>query len=183
MAPGGVIGRQRSRRAFEPIRAERSSNGSWRSHPALLAKSSPHFNPLRAFRFLLPLHSSLSSLGLGFLLPRGYFRRFSCCSAGLLRTPYGSPTVKRRVTLRVQVFLEIFYWLALTFAKAPDPFGSRGRWPWRALRWCVPPWPGCTFTAVVQNNDSRGRHHSSSFGRDAGETCARVSFKPEWTQS
>ena len=41
--------------------------------------------------------------------------------------PNGSAciTVIRRITLRVQVFLEFFYWLALTFAKAPDP--SRGR--------------------------------------------------------
>ena len=40
--------------------------------------------------------------------------------------PYGSAGITgiRRITLRVQVFLD-FYWLALTFAKAPDP--SRGR--------------------------------------------------------
>ena len=29
------------------------------------------------------------------------------------------------MTLRVHVFLEIFYWLALTFAKAPGPFGEQ----------------------------------------------------------
>ena len=28
-----------------------------------------------------------------------------------------------------------------------------------------------------------GRRHSSSCGRDARETCARVSFKPEWALS
>ena len=33
--------------------------------------------------------------------------------------------------------------------------------------------------AGVQNDGSRGRHHSSFSGRDAGETCTRVSFKPE----
>ena len=50
----------------------------------------------------------------------------------------------RRMTLRVQVFLEIFYWLSLKFSKAPDPLrGVEGRWPWR---W----WPGCTFTAYIR---------------------------------
>ena len=50
----------------------------------------------RAFRLLLPLLSFLSSfvspllpLGLGFLLPRGYFRRLSCFCAGLPCTTYG----------------------------------------------------------------------------------------------
>ena len=50
--------------------------------------------------------------------------------------PNGSAgiTVIRRSTLRVQVFLEFFYWLALTFAKAPDPSkGVEGRWPCRIL--------------------------------------------------
>ena len=41
-------------------------------------------------------------------------------------------------------------------------------------------WPGCTFAAVVQNKGSHERHHPSSSGRDAGETCTRVSFKPGW---
>ena len=41
--------------------------------------------------------------------------------------PYGSAriTVMRRITLRVQVFIEFFYWLALTFAKALDPRSRR----------------------------------------------------------
>ena len=42
-------------------------------------------------------------------------------------------------------------------------------------------WPGC-FCAAVQGDGSRGRHHSSSRGRDIGETCTRVSFKPEWAE-
>ena len=48
---------------------------------------------------------------------------------------YGSAgiTVMRRITSRVQVFIEFFHWLALTFAKALDP-RSRGdgcnqNWP------------------------------------------------------
>ena len=40
----------------------------------------------------------------------------------------------------------------------------------------------CT-AECVQNDGFRGRHHSSSLGRDAGETSARVSFEPEWAQS
>ena len=33
---------------------------------------------------------------------------------------------------------------ALNYTKAPGPSGDRGEWPWRALRWCAPRWPGCT---------------------------------------
>ena len=36
-----------------------------------------------------------------------------------------------------------------------------------------------TTAAAVQNDGFRGRHHPSSYGRDAGEAYARVSFKPE----
>ena len=39
MAPGGVIAHQRGRRALQLIRAECSSNGSWRSHSALAESS------------------------------------------------------------------------------------------------------------------------------------------------
>ena len=39
MAPGGLIAHSRSRRALQLIRAERSPNGSWRSHPALAESS------------------------------------------------------------------------------------------------------------------------------------------------
>ena len=55
--------------------------------------------------------SPLLPLGLGLLLVRGYVRRPMYCRMGLLV---------------LQVFLEFFYWLALTFAKAPDPSGGRG---------------------------------------------------------
>ena len=33
--------------------------------------------------------------------------------------------------------------------------------------------------ATVRNGDARGRHLPSSYGRDAGDAYARVSFKPE----
>ena len=50
----------------------------------------------------------------------------------------------RRMTLRVQVFLEFFYWLSLKFSKAPGPlWGVEGRWPWR---W----WPGCMFQQYIR---------------------------------
>ena len=39
MAPGGLFSHWRSRRALQLIRAECSSNGSWRSHPALAESS------------------------------------------------------------------------------------------------------------------------------------------------
>ena len=60
--------------------------------------------------------------------------------------PYWSPgiTALHRMTVRVFVFIDFVYWLTLTFTKAPGPSGDRGRWPWRALRWCAPRWPGCT---------------------------------------
>ena len=52
--------------------------------------------------------------------------------------------VVRRMTLRVQVFLEFFYWLSLKFSKAPGPlWGVEGRWPWR---W----WPGCMFQQYIR---------------------------------
>ena len=37
--------------------------------------------------------------------------------------------------------------------------------------------------AYVLHDGSRGRLLPSSFGRDAGETCAQVSFKLEWATS
>ena len=39
--------------------------------------------------YLSSFVSPLLPLGLGFFLPRGYFRRLSCYSAGLLCMPYG----------------------------------------------------------------------------------------------
>ena len=44
-------------------------------------------------------------------------------------------SLKGASDVRVLVFVNFAYWLALTFAKALGPFGGRGRWPWRALRW------------------------------------------------
>ena len=69
------------------------------------------------------------------------------CRGGIVQLPYWSAviTALRRMTLRVFVFLDFVYWLALTFAKAPGPFGSRGECQWRALRWCVPCWFGCRY--------------------------------------
>ena len=70
--------------------------------------------------------------------------------------PNGSAgiTVIRRVTLRVQVFLE-FYWLALTFAKAPDPSGGRGEvamsHPRCARLFFLTASPARTFLLVVQS--------------------------------
>ena len=107
MAPGGVI-------------------AHWRSHRALELTVAP---TLRAFRLLMLLLSYFILLRLA--TPA---LRLGVIAGSWLRSeanvlPYGSAgfTVVRRITLRVQVFLEFFYWLALTFAKAPDPFrGSRG---------------------------------------------------------
>ena len=65
--------------------------------------------------------SPLLPFGLGLLLVRGYVRRPMYCRMGLLVLQF-----IRRFTLRAQVFLEFNYWLALTFAKAPDPSGGRG---------------------------------------------------------
>ena len=47
--------------------------------------------------------------------------------------------------VRVLVFVNFANRLTLKFTKAPGPSGDRGGWPWRALRWCAPRWPGCTF--------------------------------------
>ena len=91
---------------------------------------------------------------------------------------YGASPARVRVLLRVilkYVATDIF-----DYSNSSGPSGDRGRWPWCALRWCVPPWLGSTFAPHVQNNGSRGRHHSSSCGRDVGRTSAWVSFKPEW---
>ena len=78
---------------------------------------------------------------------------------------------------RLHVFLTFAYWLALSFAKVPGPSGNRGRWPWRMTYAAV----GLAARCVCRCTEwwSRGRHHSSSCGRDAGETLVRVSFKPE----
>ena len=71
--------------------------------------------------------------------------------------PNGSAgvTVIRRIALRVQVFLEFFCWLALTFAKAPDPSGGRGEMAMSHPR-CAPSSsctasPARTLLLVVQS--------------------------------
>ena len=119
-----------------------------------------------------PMYSSKSPRALlrslSSLLPVSSWPSFPL---GMRISVNGASGVRVRVWLRV--ILKYVVADALNYAKAPDPFGGRGRWPWRALRWCVPPWPGCTFAADVQNKGSRGRHHSSS-------SCIWVSFKPEW---
>ena len=95
----------------------------------VVAHSGPHFH------FLFDLPSSRHSCPLawvsGWLVATfGGFRvAVLVCNVRMFTyCRMGSPgiTVIRRMTLRVQVFLEIFYWLALTFAKAPGTFGSRG---------------------------------------------------------
>ena len=130
MAPSGVIAHWRSYRALEPT--------------------------FHLSSFVSPL----LPLGLGFLLPRGYFQRLSCCCAGLLCTPYG------------------FAWFC---SETPYVRGSREMAMARASLG-VPSWPDCTFTAVVQINGSRGLHHSSSLEGRRRDTCSGV-FKPEWAQS
>ena len=70
---------------------------------------------------------------------------------------------------------------AIAFLKRTLSLCGRGEWPWRTSG-CVAGLAACC-AAAVQNDGSRGRHLSSSFGRDVGETYARVSFTPEWAQS
>ena len=77
----------------------------------------------------------------------------------------------------LHVFLEFACWLVLSFAKAPGPSRNRGGWPWRMTYAAVGLAARCVCVGV-QNDGFRGRHHSSSCGRDAGETLVLVSFKP-----
>ena len=119
-----------------------------------------------------PLGRRLSQLRLGF----AWYYSF---------TPY--------MRLRVLVLFEVFYWLALTFAKAPGPTGDRGGWPWRALRWCAPRWPGCTSFCQVPVQfavlelpattvgEWRRRHSLRRHKAGPGPQLSTwVSFKPEW---
>ena len=86
----------------------------------LLSESSrtrAHISTLfRAFRLLMPLLSALSSFA-STLLPLGL--GFSL--------PRG---YVRRCTF--------------SLTSSASSWSSEGRWPWRTLRWCVPPWPGYT---------------------------------------
>ena len=108
--------------------------------------------------------------------------------------PYWSPgfTALHRMTLRVFVFIDFVYWLTLTFTKAPGPSGDRGGWPWRALRWCAPRWPGCTssrqvpvqFAVPGAAGHNRWRVAETPLsaktqGRTRAAAFNRVSFKPE----
>ena len=89
-------------RQVDSIRAESSSNGSWRCHRAL-PESLRNRAPLRSTRQLHPrcehfaftcfsylilssFVSPLLPLGLGLLLVRGYVRRLMYCRIGLLRS-------------------------------------------------------------------------------------------------
>ena len=62
----------------------------------------------------------LGPLGLGFLLARGNVRRLMYCWLSGI-------TVICRLTLRVQVFIEIVYWTSLKFAITPGLSGGRGK--------------------------------------------------------
>ena len=108
-----------------------------------IAHSRPRLRPRASVLSLSSFVSPLRPLGLGFLLARGNVRCLTYCCFGL-------PGIAdiRRMTLRVHVFLDFAYRPILKFGSAPDPFGGRGGWPWRALRWLVPPWPGCTYCSM-----------------------------------
>ena len=122
------------------IRAERSSNGSeiavagltphkseLSAHQMAPAGAIPHPSPhflqsdsgASAVLFVL-LRLATPALRLGFLLARGNVRRLMYCWLSGI-------TVICRMTLRVQVFIEIVYWTSLKFAIAPWPlWRSRG---------------------------------------------------------
>ena len=57
-----------------------------------------------------------------------FVRDFACTNTGM-----------------IHVFLMFVATNALNYAKAPGPSEDRGGWPWRAIPWCVPPCPGCTY--------------------------------------
>ena len=123
------------------------------------------------FKFLLFLPSSL----------------FALLPLGMRISMHGATGV------RVRVFVKFAYWLSLKFPRAPDSHrGSRGGWPWRAPRWCVPHWPGCTsFSQVpVQLAVSGAAGHNrwgvaetplpaKTQGRNRDAVFNVVSFKPE----
>ena len=94
----------------------------------------PHLRP-RAF--LLSFSSSVSQL---LPLGSGVLAASWLLSEARHMASLGI-AVKRRMTLRVHVFLDFAYCLILNFGSAPDPFGGRGRWPW--LRLLVVHVPSC----------------------------------------
>ena len=138
-----------------------------------------------------PMYSSMSPRALlrslSSLLPVSSWPSFPL---GMRISVNGASGARVRVWLRV--ILKYVVAGALNYAKAPDPFGGRGRWPWRALRWCVPPWPGCTsFRQVpVQHAVPGAAGHNrwgvaetplpaKTQGRTRVAVFNRVSFKPE----
>ena len=100
----------------------------------LIASSVPSYNSGSTLLLLVTSHSSYG------LIAGSWLR----LEASVL--PYWPAVISsiRRMTSRVQVFLEFFYWLSLKFAKAPGPLcGVEGRRPWR---W----WPGCMFQQYIR---------------------------------
>ena len=141
--------RLRTRLGIQIVPASGSSSklSSHQTAPAgAIARSGPHFHQALFLSFLSSFVSPLLPSGLGFFLPRGHFRRLSCYSAGLLCVPYGFAWYYSysRTTLRVFVFLDFVYWLALTFANAPGPLqGPRGMAMARASLVRSPPGLAC----------------------------------------
>ena len=116
------------------------------------------------------LSRSLSSL-----LPVSLWPPFQL---GMRFSLYGASSVWVRASLRV--ILKYVATDALNYAKAPGPSGDRGEFLWRALRWCVPPWPGCTsFRQVPVQLAVPGAAGHNRWGRTRVAAFNRVSFKPE----
>ena len=129
-------GLQKNARQWHFIRAERSSNGSCRSHRALEDSSLPSCFIL--FFFLLRLATPALRLGvflvvanLGVLFISTTLRtqvrpaiEFVSGKEGL--RPRVAVFVSSYCSLRVQVFLEFDNWDTLKFASAPGLSGGRG---------------------------------------------------------
>ena len=82
-------------------------------------------------------------------------------------------------------YLKYMFEDAWKYEKAPGPLGGRGTMAMAMVAWlhvyAVYQMLSIYLSSSdsVQKDASRGRHHSSSCGRGAGEASARVSFKSE----
>ena len=129
-------GVQKNARQWHFIRAERSSNGSCRSHHALEASSLPSCFVL--FIFLPSLATPALRLGvIGSLRPSGFYvfsTSLRTQNRPAIEFVSGKKGLRPRIAvfvawcccLRVLVFLEFVYWLFLKFARAPGLSGGRG---------------------------------------------------------
>ena len=161
-----------------------SSTRTWTLQSSVIAKSLSRwaiFHPpshrhcrREGMQFSRKLRMRICSLGYlclhGGPLPRSISSLTFLACALFAPLPLGMRTSLNGASRYVQYLPSKF---TFTYESAPGPSGDRGGWRWRTSDAFAG--LAARTAAVVQNDGSRGRHHSSSCGRDAGgDICTGV---------